>query len=379
MNRNLLSYENVLNEAISIMQIDFISDIQQKEELFKKYNDISEYIFNSLVINKLLNKLDELDGVSKMSRFEYLEKREEEFNIDAVDDDNELNKFNRYFTHLNLKQLTESMKRGKKLMEVSPFKAISIVNEEQLDSLMAIKWGIPELCHNQLIGEEELIDLNRILKRVNRHLDASAKKLIEKGYIYEIVTDIKYDDLYKLWEYFYKEIKVYKTTRNQIKSIISLEGEYKLAILSELFTLIREYYNTTRSLRMSAKKYKQQVNLMIQMFMNNVIIGIDLPLVSLQIMRGIVKKAKSIKCKKKKIQFLQQAPLMFKHVPEQIYYFKYVINIVFPVKVDKAEQDRLNNLFLEYYKQLKPFRSYDKDFKDKDIKQFYEAIKQLVI
>lgn len=42
MNRNLLSYENVLNEAISIMKIDFISDIQQKEELFKKYNDISK-------------------------------------------------------------------------------------------------------------------------------------------------------------------------------------------------------------------------------------------------------------------------------------------------------------------------------------------------
>ena len=60
-NRNLLSYENVLNEAISIMKIDFISDIQQKEELFKKYNDISKNIFNSLVINKLLNKLDELD------------------------------------------------------------------------------------------------------------------------------------------------------------------------------------------------------------------------------------------------------------------------------------------------------------------------------
>lgn len=66
---------------------------------------------------------------------------------------------------------------------------------------------------------------------------------------------------------------------------------------------------------------------------------------------------------------------MFKHVPEQIYYFKYVINIVFPVKVDKVDQDRLNKLFLEYYKQLKPFRSYDKDFKDKDIKQFYEVIK----
>lgn len=375
MNRNLLSYENVLNEAISIMKIDFISDIQQKEELFKKYNDISKNIFNSLVINKLLNKLDELDGVSKMSRFEYLEKRKKEFNIDAVDDDNELNKFNRYFTHFNLKQLTESKKRGKKLMEVSPFKAISIVNEEQLDSLMAIKWGIPELCHNQSIDEEELIVLNRILKRVNRHLDASAKKLIEKGYIYEIVTDIKYDDLYKLWEYFYKEIKFYKTNRNQIKSIISLEEEYKLAILSELFTLIREYYNTTRSLRMPAKEYIQQVNLMIQKFMNNVIIGIDLPLVSLQIMRSIVKKAKIIKYKKEKIQFLQQAPLMFKHVPEQIYYFKYVINIVFPVKVDKVDQDRLNKLFLEYYKQLKPFRSYDKDFKDKDIKQFYEAIK----
>lgn len=379
MNRNLLSYENVLNEAISIMQIDFISDIQQKKKLFKKYNDISKNIFNSLVINKLLNKLDELDGVAKMNRFEYLKNREEEFNIDAVDDDNEVNKFNRYFTHLNLKQLTESMKRGKKLMEVSPFKAISIVNEEQLDSLMAIKWGIRKLCHNQLIGEEELIDLNRILKRVNKHLDTSAKKLIEKGYIYEIVTDIKYDDLYKLWEYFYKEIEFYKINRNQIKSIISLEGEYKLAILSELFTLIREYYNTTRSLRMPAKKYKQQVNLMIQKFMNNIVIGIDLPLVSLQIMRSIVENAKSIKCKKKKIQFLQQSPLMFKHVPEQIYYFKYVINIVFPVKVNKPEQDRLNNLFLEYYKQLKPFRSYDKDFKDKDIKQFYEAIKQLVI
>lgn len=122
MNRNLLSYENVLNEAISIMQIDFISDIQQKKKLFKKYNDISKNIFNSLVINKLLNKLDELDGVAKMNRFEYLKNREEEFNIDAVDDDNEVNKFNRYFTHLNLKQLTESMKRGKKLMEVSPFK-----------------------------------------------------------------------------------------------------------------------------------------------------------------------------------------------------------------------------------------------------------------
>lgn len=189
------------------------------------------------------------------------------------------------------------------------------------------------------------------------------------------MTDIKYDDLYKLWEYFYKEIKFYKTNRNQIKSIISLEEEYKLAILSELFTLIREYYNTTRSLRMPAKEYKQQVNLMIQKFMNNVIIGIDLSLVSLQIMRSIVKKAKIIKYKKKKIQFLQQAPLMFKHVSEQIYYFKYVINIVFPVKVDKADQDRLNKLFLEYYKQLKPFRSYNKDFKDKDIKQFYEAIK----
>ena len=116
------------------------------------------------------------------------------------------------------------------------------------------------------------------------------------------MTDIKYDDLYKLWEYFYKEIKFYKTNRNQIKSIISLEEEYKLAILSELFTLIREYYNTTRSLRMPAKEYKQQVNLMIQKFMNNVIIGIDLPLVSLQIMRSIVKKAKIIKYKKK-IQF----------------------------------------------------------------------------
>ena len=53
------------------------------------------------------------------------------------------------------------------------------------------------------------------------------------------MTDIKYDDLYKLWEYFYKEIKFYKTNRNQIKSIISLEEEYKLAILSELFTLIQ--------------------------------------------------------------------------------------------------------------------------------------------
>ena len=41
MNRNLLSYENVLNEAISIMKIDFISDIQQKRT-FKKYNDISK-------------------------------------------------------------------------------------------------------------------------------------------------------------------------------------------------------------------------------------------------------------------------------------------------------------------------------------------------
>lgn len=129
------------------------------------------------------------------------------------------------------------------------------------------------------------------------------QKLIEKGYIYEIVTDIKYDDLYKLWEYFYKEIKFYKTNRNQIKSIISLEEEYKLAILSELFTLIREYYNTTRSLRMPAKEYKQQVNLMIQKFMNNVIIGIDLPLVSLQIMRSIVKKAKIIKYKKRKSNF----------------------------------------------------------------------------
>ena len=188
------------------------------------------------------------------------------------------------------------------------------------------------------------------------------------------MTDIKYDDLYKLWEYFYKEIKFYKTNRNQIKSIISLEEEYKLAILSELFTLIREYYNT-RSLRMPAKEYKQQVNLMIQKFMNNVIIGIDLPLCKLTNNEKYSKESKRLLSIKRENPILQQAPLMFKHVPEQIYYFKYVINIVFPVKVDKVDQDRLNKLFLEYYKQLKPFRSYDKDFKDKDIKQFYEVIK----
>ncbi|WP_223218721.1 hypothetical protein, partial [Streptococcus pneumoniae] len=92
----------------------------------------------------------------------------------------------------------------------------------------------------------------------------------------------------------------------QIKSIISLEEEYKLAILSELFTLIREYYNTTRSLRMPAKEYKQQVNLMIQKFMNNVIIGIDLPLVSLQIMRSIVKFYKTNRNQIKSIISLEE-------------------------------------------------------------------------
>ena len=41
---NLLSYENVLNEAISIMKIDFISDIKQKEELFKKYINLIDIL-----------------------------------------------------------------------------------------------------------------------------------------------------------------------------------------------------------------------------------------------------------------------------------------------------------------------------------------------
>lgn len=44
MNRNLLSYENVLNEAISIMKIDFISDIQQKEELLRNIMIFQKYI-----------------------------------------------------------------------------------------------------------------------------------------------------------------------------------------------------------------------------------------------------------------------------------------------------------------------------------------------
>lgn len=44
MNRNLLSYENVLNEAISIMKIDFISDIQQKRNFLRNIMIFQKYI-----------------------------------------------------------------------------------------------------------------------------------------------------------------------------------------------------------------------------------------------------------------------------------------------------------------------------------------------